>query len=209
LDLALCLAIPNVTIFAPSTAEEIPGMLATALAMSTPTAIRFPKTLPNPFDKKIGQGLTAREVVRGDGSLCVLAVGKMAPNAYRALELLREEGLKVTLYDVRVLPPDPAMIDDALSHERVVTVEDGTRHGGAGTLMVSALRNRAQELERPFPTTRILGVPRAYLEHDHPDSLLAELGLDAEGLSGAFLRLLDDKPEFPRVIPASPHAHFL
>ena len=209
LDMALCLAIPNVTIFAPSTAEEIPGMLATALSMSTPTAIRFPKTLPKPFDQKIGEGVRAREVVRGDGSLCVLAVGKMAPNAYEALELLREDALKVTLYDVRVLPPDPAMIDDALAHERVVTVEDGTRHGGAGTLMVSALRNRAQELGRPFPFTRILGVPRAFLEHDHPDSLLADLGLDAEGLSGAFLRLLDDEAEFPRALRESPHAHYL
>jgi 1-deoxy-D-xylulose-5-phosphate synthase len=147
-------------------------------------------------------------VVRGDGSLCVLAVGKMAPNAYKALELLGEEGLKVTLYDVRVLPPDPDMIDDALGHERVVTIEDGTRHGGAGSLMVSALRNRAQELDRPFPTTRILGVPRAFLEHDHPDALLAELGLDADGLSGAFLRLLADEPEFPRVLPESPQRHY-
>src|ERR1035438_5130748 len=40
LDIALCLAIPNMTVFAPSTAEEVPGMLATALSMSTPTAIR-------------------------------------------------------------------------------------------------------------------------------------------------------------------------
>jgi 1-deoxy-D-xylulose-5-phosphate synthase len=197
------------TIFAPSSAEEIPGMLATALSMNTPTAIRFPKTLPKPFDDKIGEGLLAREVTRGDGSLCVLAVGKMAPSAYKALELLGEESLKVTLFDVRVLPPDAAMIDDALGHQRVVTVEDGTRHGGAGTLMVSALRNRAQELDRPFPTTRILGVPRAFLEHDKPDALLAELGLDPEGLSGAFLRLLDDKPEFPRILPESPHAQYL
>jgi 1-deoxy-D-xylulose-5-phosphate synthase len=177
--------------------------------MSTPTAIRFPKTLPVPFDDQIGEGLLSRQVTRGDGSLCVLAVGKMAPSAYKALELLGEESLKVTLYDVRVLPPDPAMIDDALGHQRVVTVEDGTRHGGAGTLMVSALRNRAQDLNRPFPTTRILGVPRAFLEHDKPDALLAELGLDPEGLSGAFLRLLDDKPEFPRILPESPHAQYL
>jgi 1-deoxy-D-xylulose-5-phosphate synthase len=199
LDIALCLAIPNVTIFAPSCAEEIPGMLAMALSMSTPTSIRFPKTLPKPFDGKTGDGLKARQVLRGDGSLCVLAVGKMAPNAYRALELLGEEASKVTLYDV--LPPDPTMIDDALEHERVLTIEDGTRHGGAGTLMVSALRNRAQELGRPFPTTRILGVPRAFLEHHHPDALLAELGLDPEGLAGALLRLLGDEPEFPRVLP--------
>jgi len=208
LDIALCLAIPNMTVFAPSTAEEVPGMLATALSMSTPTALRFPKTLPKPFDGKVGDGLEAREVRRGDGSLCVLAVGKMAPAAYKALDLLGEDANRVTLYDVRVLPPDATMIDDALSHERVVTVEDGTRHGGAGTLMVSAIRSRAQDLARPFPTTRILGTPRAYLEQHRPDKLLAELGLDPEGLAAAFSRLLADQPEFAPVLPESPRPNY-
>jgi 1-deoxy-D-xylulose-5-phosphate synthase len=208
LDIALCLAIPNMTIFAPSSAEEIPEMMATALSMSAPTAIRFPKTLPQPFDNKIGEGLKARLVERGDGSLCVLAVGKMAPNSLRALEQMGIERSRVTLYDVRVLPPDQDMIDDALNHDRVITVEDGTRHGGAGTLMVSAVRNRAQEFDRPFPSTRILGVPRAFLEHHRPDALLAEIGLDPEGLANAFSRLLNDKPEFPRVLPESPQPRF-
>ncbi len=209
LDIALCLAIPNMTVFAPSTAEEVPGMLATALSMSTPTALRFPKTLPKPFDGRVGDGLEARVVRRGDGSLCVLAVGKMAPAAYKALELMGEEASKVTLYDVRVLPPDAAMIDDALSHERVVSVEDGTRHGGAGTLMVSALRSRAQDLARPFPTTRILGTPRAYLEQHRPDKLLAELGLDPKGLAAAFTRLLADQPEFAPALPESPRPDYV
>ena len=208
LDIALCLAIPNMTVFAPSTAEEVPGMLATALSMSTPTALRFPKTLPKPFDGEVGDGLEARQVCRGDGSLCVLAVGKMAPAAYRALELMGDEASRVTLYDVRVLPPDPVMIDDALAHERVITVEDATRHGGAGTLMVSALRSRAQDLSRPFPTTRILGTPRAYLEQHRPDKLLAELGLDPEGLAAAFNRLLADKPEFAPDLPESPRPSY-
>ena len=208
LDIALCLAIPNMTIFAPSTAEEIPVMLASALDLSSPSAVRFPKTLPQGFDGHVGEGLRAREVVRGDGSLCVLAVGKMAPSAYRALDLLGGQREQVTLYDVRVLPPDAVMIDDALGHDRVITVEDGTRHGGAGTLMVSVIRQRAQELDRPFPSTRILGVPRAYLEQHRPDMLLAELGLDPEGLAGAFARLLADEAEFPRVLPEAPRPHY-
>jgi 1-deoxy-D-xylulose-5-phosphate synthase len=208
LDIALCLAIPNMTVFAPSTAEEIPVMLESAFSMSSPTALRYPKTLPKPFDGKVGKGLEAREIVRGDGSLCVLAVGKMAPAAYKALELLGEDAARVTLYDVRVLPPDDRMIDDALNHERIITVEDGTRHGGAGTLMVSAVRSRAQELALPFPTTRILGVPRAFLEHQDPDELLAELGLNPEGIASALARLLADKPEFPRVPPEAPRPNY-
>jgi 1-deoxy-D-xylulose-5-phosphate synthase len=205
----LCLAIPNMTVFAPSSAEEIPGMLAEALSMSSPSALRFPKTLPKPFDGQTGVGLHAREVTRGDGSLCVLAVGKMAPSAYEALSLMGEDGQRVTLYDVRVLPPDPAMIDDAVGHERIITIEDGTRHGGAGTLMVSAVREKAQDLGVAVPTTRILGVPRAFLDHNKPDALLGELGLDPEGISTALTRLLNDEPEFPRALPIAPRGAFL
>ena len=208
LDLALCLAIPNMTIFAPSNALEVPEMLRTALSLSSPTALRFPKTPPRPFDGRHGEGLHARRVQQGDGSICVLALGKMAASAYEALGLLGDSS-RVTLYDVRVLPPDPDMIEDAVRHDRVITIEDGTRHGGAGTLMVSAVRSRAQELGLTFPTTRILGVPRAYLEHHSADALLAEIGLDPEGIAGAIERLLRDEAEFLRVLPESPHPHFL
>jgi 1-deoxy-D-xylulose-5-phosphate synthase len=197
------------TIFAPSTTQEIPGMLAKALSLSTPSAIRFAKTLPQPFDGKTGDGLEARKIQQGDGSLCVLAVGKMATSAFAALKLMGEDAKKITLYDVRVLPPDPNMIDDAVKHARVITIEDGTRHGGAGTLMVSEVRSRAQELERPFPTTRILGVPRAYLEQNKPDLLLAEIGLDPEGIKGALSRLLNDQPEFDHEVPEAPRPNFL
>jgi 1-deoxy-D-xylulose-5-phosphate synthase len=204
LDMALCLAIPNMTVFAPSSADEVPVMLETALSLTSPSAIRFPKTTPRQIDGRVGEGLRAREIVRGDGSLCVLAVGKMTANAYAALDALGADAAKVTLYDVRVLPPDPSMIDDALDHDRVLTIEDGTRHGGAGTLMVSALRSRAQELSRPFPVTRILGVPRAYLQHHRPDQLLAEIGLDDAGIAEAMGRLLRDEPEFARELPIRP-----
>ena len=207
LDLALCLAIPSMTIFAPSNTLEIPVMLRTALSLTGPSALRFPKTAPRPFDSNHGEGLHARRIQRGDGSICVLALGKMAASAYEALELLDDAG-RVTLYDVRVLPPDPDMIDDAVHHGRVITVEDGTRHGGAGTLIVSAVRNRAQELSMDFPTTRILGVPRAYLEHHQPDALLAEIGLDPAGIAGAIERLLRDDPEFAPIVPESPRPRF-
>ena len=207
LDLALCLAIPSMTIFAPSSTLEIPVMLRTALSLAGPSALRFPKTSPRPFDGNHGEGLHARRIQRGDGSICVLALGKMAASAYDALQFL-DDADRVTLYDVRVLPPDPDMIDDAVHHQRVITIEDGTRHGGAGTLMVSAVRLRAQELSRDFPTTRILGVPRAYLEHHQPDALLAEIGLDPAGIAGAITRLLHDQPEFAPVIPESPRPRY-
>jgi len=183
-------------------------MLTSALELPTPAALRFPKTPPQPFDGLVGEGLEARRVRQGDGALCILGVGKMADAAFQALALLGADADRITLYDVRVLPPDPTMIDDAVRHERVITIEDGTRHGGAGTLMVAAVRDRAQILGLPFPTTRILGVPRAYLTHDSADALLAAIGLDPAGIADALGRLLRDEPEFSRPTPESPTPHY-
>ena len=197
------------TVLAPSSAEQIPGMLAEALSMTSPTPFRFPKTLPVPFDGETSVGLHARQVVRGAGSLCLLAVGKIATLAHQSLTLLGDNARRVISYDVRELPPDRSMIDIALGHDRIMTIEDGTRHGGTGSLMVSAARERAQDLNAPLPTTRILVIPRAYLEHHRPDALLEELGLDPKGLAMTIERLLSVQPEFPTVPPRALRAPYL
>ena len=58
LDMALALSIPGMTVFAPSAAEEVAPMLRTALALSGPSTIRFPKTAPRHVDEsEVGSGL--------------------------------------------------------------------------------------------------------------------------------------------------------
>ena len=209
LDMALCLAIPGVTIFAPSCVEEVPVMLASALALDTPTAIRFPKTTPRHIDGQAGSGLSARKIKQGDGSLCVIAVGKMVGHAFEALEEMGLDASRVTLFDARVIPPDPKMITDALTHQRVLTIEDGVQHGGAGALILARLRTQAQTVGVPMPTSRILGVPRAFLQHNTPDALLAEIGLDIAGIRQAMQHFLNDIPAIDLELPLAPRPTFL
>src|SRR5579863_7100284 len=65
LDLSLTLSIPGMTVFAPSSAQEVAVMLDEALALEGPSAIRFPKTPARQArDGAVGAGLSAR-VVQG------------------------------------------------------------------------------------------------------------------------------------------------
>ena len=64
-------------------------MLAEALSMSSPTALRFPKTLPKPFDGKTGVGLHAREVTRGGRKIA------LTRTEYGLLELLMKRAGRV------------------------------------------------------------------------------------------------------------------
>jgi 1-deoxy-D-xylulose-5-phosphate synthase len=184
LDLALCLSIPGMTVFAPSSAEEVPVMLRQALELPGPSAIRFPKTPARRSpDGATGEGLTARLLRQGNGSVCLLAVGKLVQAALEAADLLATQGIEATVYDVRVVaPPDLAMLADAARHELVVTAEDGIAVGGAGTFLLAAMAD-LPELDQPLPPARTLGTPRRFLAHGKPDQILAELGLDGPGLA--------------------------
>ena len=185
LDLALTLAIPGMTVFAPSSAAEVEVMLAEALALEGPSAIRFPKTpAPPPVGGVCGSGLAARKLRQGDGTVCLLAVGKLVTAAMDAAELLAADGIDATVWDPRVIsPPDDAMLRDARAHHQVVTVEDGVRLGGAGMFLADAMG--AIESSEPVPPVTVLGTPRRFITQDKPDRILASLGLDAEGIAAS------------------------
>jgi 1-deoxy-D-xylulose-5-phosphate synthase len=87
-----------------------------------------------------------------------------------------------------VCPLDPAMIADAARHAAVVTAEDGVRDGGAGSLMASAIARHAAEQGTPAPPVEVLGVPVRFIPHGKPDRILAQLGLDADGVAAAVAR---------------------
>jgi 1-deoxy-D-xylulose-5-phosphate synthase len=196
LDMALALAIPGMTVFAPSAAEEVGPMLAAALDLPGPSTIRFPKTAPRHVeDDEVGQGLAARRLRQGDGSVCLLGVGKLLEACLDAADELAAEGVAATVWDVRVVsPPDADMLADAARHALVITAEDGVRHGGAGAFIIDAMSVTMEALGQPGPVTRILGIPRQYIAQGKADDILAGLGLDGAGIAESVRRASQPAP---------------
>jgi 1-deoxy-D-xylulose-5-phosphate synthase len=194
LDMALALSIPGLTLFTPSSAPEVEAMLEVALGLEGPSMIRFPKTpVPRDASMTAGLGMAARQVRRGDGRVCIVAVGKMVEAATVAAEQLAVEGIDVTIWDPRVIStPDTDMLDDMANHEIVVTAEDGVRYGGAGMFVVDTMQ-RSRGITRLQAV--VLGLPRAYLAQGRPDDILTELGLDGPGLARTILEVLADDGE--------------
>jgi 1-deoxy-D-xylulose-5-phosphate synthase len=190
LDLALCLRIPGMTVFAPSSAQELRAMLDTALELSGPASIRYPSgTARSVGPDQVGTGLSARRVRAGDGTVCILAVGKMLEAAEEAAEILGHDGVDASVWDVRVIRPlDPYMVADAGRHGLIVTVEDGVRIGGAGSLIVDAVADLTET--RVGPPVLVLGVPTSYIPHGQVDAILRQLGLDGPGIAAATAKAL-------------------
>ena len=184
-DLAYLRMIPGLSIAAPSSADELAGMLATALDHPGPVAIRYPKAgvdsiprlpaAPVPFGEW--------EELRSGSDVLLLAVGRMVPVAAKAAVQLVQEGISCRLVNARwVKPLDPRLLDWAEKYERIVTVEDGVASGGFGSAVLGALAPAGLAGK-----VRVLGLPDAFLPPGNADALLAELGLDADGIAAQIL----------------------
>lgn len=200
LDMVLLTKIPGMTLMAPSSYQELQVMLEDALEINSgPVAIRWSKTAaPHVEESEIGSGLRGRKVREAMGaSVCLLAVGKMLAAAKEAAEILAERGVEATVWDVRIVtPPDEEMLQDALAHPMVVTIEDGLKDGGAGEHIARKMQDvfRSQEDASPeaaFPEVKILGVPATYIPQSSADNILSNLGLDAQGIAQAVKDLAD------------------
>jgi 1-deoxy-D-xylulose-5-phosphate synthase len=184
-DMSLLCKVPGMRVLAPSSAQELQQMLhdAVSLTDSGPVVIRYPKGAARQVSNdEVGSGLNARQLRHGNGKVAILAVGKMVAAALKAADVLAERGVEVTVWDVRSCAPlDPTMCADAAKHERVITIEDGIREGGVGMSI-------AANISEISGTCRVesLGVPTKFLPHAKPDRLLAQLGLDADGIIKAY-----------------------
>jgi 1-deoxy-D-xylulose-5-phosphate synthase len=184
LDMALCLRIAGMTIFAPSSAGELERMLTDAVALPGPAVVRFPKGAARevPVDQ-VGTGLHARKVRSGD-HVCILAVGKLVEAAEDAAVELAAVGIEAAVWDVRVVKPlDIEMLRAAATAPLVVTVEDGVRVGGAGSAITEAIA--ALEESRVSPPVLTLGTPDAFIPQAKPGRIHAELGLDGHGIAAS------------------------
>jgi 1-deoxy-D-xylulose-5-phosphate synthase len=193
-DLALLSKVPGMRVLAPSSAQELHQMLKDAidLADAGPVAIRYPRgQARNVGEHEVGVGIRARRIRdAGDdraAGVCILAVGKLVEAAQKAADALAAQHVPTTVWDVRCCAPlDPAMLTDAAGHRVVVTCEDGIRDGGIGM----AIENAIGHIDPAVPI-EVLGLPTRFLPHDgRPDRILAQLGLDADGIQAAARRFL-------------------
>ncbi|MGZ3237449.1 MAG: 1-deoxy-D-xylulose-5-phosphate synthase [Burkholderiaceae bacterium] len=179
-DIAYLRCIPNMVVMAASDENECRQMLSTGFQYNGPAAVRYPRgagigavieksltTIP------IGKG----EIKREGKEIAILAFGTMvAPSLEAANEL------NATVANMRFIKPlDVELLKQlALTHDALVTVEEGSIMGGAGAAVAEALA--AAGIVKPLLN---LGLPDRFIDHGDVPHLLAQCGLDANGIAAS------------------------
>lgn len=186
-DLSYLRCIPNMLLMTPSNEDETYKLLSTGYHHTGPSAIRYPRG-KGP-GKEIETGLEpvtiGKAVVRRSGkSVAILAFGSMVTPALEVAE-----DLDSTLIDMRFVKPlDEEIIGDmAAKHQLIVTIEENTVMGGAG----SAVNEFLLASNYQIPVLN-LGLPDTFLEHGKVPKMLADVGLDATSIATAIKKRLKD-----------------
>ncbi|WP_197330753.1 1-deoxy-D-xylulose-5-phosphate synthase [Ralstonia syzygii] len=181
-DMAYLRCIPNMMVMAPADENECRQLLSTAFAQDCPTAVRYPRgagsgvaVLPTLEPLPVGKAEVRRASTAPAGRrVAILAFGSMVEPATAAAERL-----DATVVNMRFVKPlDVAcVLEMARTHDYVVTVEEGCVMGGAGSACLEALA--AAGVATPVLQ---LGLPDRFVDHGDHAALLAQCGLDANGI---------------------------
>ncbi|MBT6141768.1 MAG: 1-deoxy-D-xylulose-5-phosphate synthase [Gammaproteobacteria bacterium] len=175
-DLSFLRCIPNIVIMAPSSSIEMYKALNFSLEFDGPVCVRFPrgKSAIEEFvtdqSLEIGKG----KVVRTGKDIAIFAFGNMLEPALRA-----SEKINATVIDMRFVKPldENLIIDTANSYKKLISIEDNTASGGAGSSINELLQSKNIKTR-----LHILGVPDLVTEHGSQDELYLLYGLHEENI---------------------------
>ena len=185
-DVAYLGCLPNMTIMAAADEAELVHMVATAAAHdSGPIALRYPRgdgvgvEMPERGQVlPIGKG----RVLRRGAQIAILSLGTRLAEALKAAEDLAARGLSTTVADARFAKPiDVDLVRElAANHEVLITIEEGSI-GGFGSQVMQLLTDDGA-LDRGGLKLRAMILPDVFLDHDKPERMYAQAGLDAQGI---------------------------
>jgi len=179
-DLSYGRAVPNLVIMAPADENECRRMLQTAFRHPGPAMVRYPRG--------VGPGVTVAsglEVLplgraerrRAGRDVALLAFGTLVAPALQVAETLDATGVNMRF----IKPLDAELILElARTHRLLVTLEENTIAGGAGSAVSELLAAKHIGMRCLH-----LGLPDRFLDQATQREQLADCGLDAPGIEAA------------------------
>ncbi len=189
-DLSYLRHIPNLTVMAPKDGTELADMLYTALSMSSPVAIRYPRgearKTPRAPIRPIAVGRS--ETLREGTDVAIIAIGPMALCATAAAAEMEALGISSRVVNARFVKPldEVAVVTAAAECRALVLVEENTGLGGfSGAVMECLARNGMIGVP-----VEVIALPDRFVEHGKASEIRARCGMSAQGIREAAERAL-------------------
>ena len=184
-DLAYLRCIPNMTIMTPSNENETRKLLSTGYKYEGPAAIRYPRgTGPNvEIDKdlepiEIGK---SNLVIDRDSEIIILNFGALMDISKNIAEKLG-----CSLVDMRFVKPlDTNLLKKIKDKKLIITIEDGSRYGGAGSAVQEWYADNNLNV-----AIKSFGIPDEFIEHASRDEMIMMASLNEDAVLDKIKKLI-------------------
>jgi 1-deoxy-D-xylulose-5-phosphate synthase len=189
-DISYLRGIPEMVLMAPKDEDELADMMATAVQLPGPSAIRYPRGVVAGVECKAEpQVLTVgkAEVIEDGSDVAILGLGPMVALAKELGSRLDCDGFSAAVINPRFVKPLDRDLLAAYARRvaAFVTFEDHVKMGGFGAAVIEAL----EDMGSPVPVVRI-GWPDQFIEHGKIEDLRTRYGLTVEAAQAQVLPLV-------------------
>ena len=195
-DITYLSTLPNFVVMAASDEGELVKMINTSVDINDrPSAFRYPRgigvgmNLPDITEKLvIGKG----RIIREGKKVAILNFGTRLKECLIAEENLKKKGIDLTVVDARFAKPlDENLIwQIATNHEAIITIEEGAI-GGFGS-HVNFFLNEKNLLDNKLKFRSMI-LPDKFIDHNKPEEMYKDAGLDARSIELKVLEALNSK----------------
>jgi len=184
-DLAVTRSMPNLTVICPADGVETYNAVMAAYETPGPFYIRinrgFDRVLYKDSDYgfEIGKAVTVSEGT----DLTIIACGSCVFQAVQAADFLEKaDGLKIRVLDMHTIKPidKEAIVKAVMDTRRIITVEDHNVLGGLGSAVAEVVVESGKGC-----AFKKLGIPDKFAPIGLHEDIMAEIGIDANGIIAA------------------------
>lgn len=178
-DVAVMRSLPNMHVFVPADQYETKTIIKAVAKIDGPCYVRMGRgKVEDVFSEETTFEVGKARVLAQGSKVCLFAMGLMVQEAMKARELLKAEGIDVTVVNVSCVKPldEKTILECAKNHDLCFALEEHTIYGG----LYSALA----ELLIKNPCTRLLpiGVNDTFGESGKMKDVLNKYGMNAENI---------------------------
>lgn len=186
-DIAYLRGVPNLTMMAPASPEEMKEMVALALTLDGPVAIRYPRgstSLPDTPMQPLRLGKA--ETLKKGRDLTIFALGSMVETALKTAALLSKRNIDAGVVNARFIKPldEEALAVLCEGAKRIVTMEEGVLEGGFGSSVLEFIE------KSPFKGVKIrrIGLPGRFIEHGTRNQLFSKYNLTPDAICDVIVK---------------------
>jgi 1-deoxy-D-xylulose-5-phosphate synthase len=166
---------------APADENELQHMMKTALTLTGPSAIRYPRGagVGVALDREFQTLPVGKAEVRKEGSdICILAIGNTVAPAMEAARLLAAGKIDAGEVNMRFLKPFDAqtVLSIASRVKNIAVIEENSVIGGLNSQVCETLAGKDARILQ-------IGLPDIFIEHGHPSLLREKFCLTAEKIA--------------------------